>query len=121
MNKLKKTLVYALPYIFFTPLLVNAQASNFSYLTGFVANLRNLIAALIPVVVAIGLLVFIWGMVVFIMNSGNEQARSEGKQKMVWGIIILFVMVSVWGFVNLLITLTNITGGNHGLSAPTIL
>ena len=92
-------------------MLVLAGTPNFDYLTGgtgLITAVRNLITALLPVVISVGLLIFIWGLVVFIINSGNEQARNEGKKKMIWGIVILFVMVSVWGFVSLIQTLTGI-------------
>ncbi|HEY4518560.1 MAG TPA: hypothetical protein VJG48_02985 [Candidatus Paceibacterota bacterium] len=57
---------------------------------------------LVVLVVGVAVLVFIWGLVVFIAKSGDETARAEGKQKMIWGIIALFVMVSVWGIVRLI-------------------
>jgi hypothetical protein len=34
----------------------------------------------------------------------NEEKRDEGKQTVYYGIIALFVMVSIWGFVNILTT-----------------
>ncbi len=117
-----KKIIYTLLYTLSTPAFVLAQNPNFDYLTGtngLIGLVENLISALLPVVISIGLLIFIWGMVVFIINSGNEQARAEGKKKMVWGIVILFVMVSVWGFVKLLQVLTGIE--NTAVTPPSVL
>lgn len=55
---------------------------------------------LLPIVTGIALLVFIWGIVIFIAKSGDETARAEGRQKMFWGIIALFVIIAVWGLVS---------------------
>ena len=42
---------------------------------------------------------FIWGLAIFIRDSGNPEKKEEGRNKMVWGIITLFVIVSLWGIV----------------------
>jgi hypothetical protein len=58
----------------------------------------DLILMTIPVVASLALLVFFWGLVKFIWNvSGDEKAITEGKSLMIWGIIALFVLVSIWG------------------------
>ncbi|MBL1434331.1 hypothetical protein COB87_002060 [Candidatus Wolfebacteria bacterium] len=58
---------------------------------------------LIPLVFALALIVFIWGLFQsFIIGGTNEEKRAEGKQLMMWGIIAFAVMVSVWGLVNIL-------------------
>ncbi len=87
-----------------------------SYLVDSIAEIQRVIGVAVPLLIAIALLVFIWGLVVFIAQSDNEQARTAGKQKMIWGIIALFVIVSVWGLVNLLQQLTGVDEGT--VSAP---
>ena len=59
----------------------------------------DLIRAIIPVVASLALLVFFWGLVklIFRVGGGDEKAVSEGKNLMGWGLIALFVMISVWG------------------------
>lgn len=52
----------------------------------------------IVLLVGIALLVFFWGLTKF-LYKGSEKAIEEGKNIMVWGVIALFVMVSVWGLV----------------------
>ncbi|MDO8590305.1 MAG: hypothetical protein Q7R69_03500 [bacterium] len=54
----------------------------------------------IIVLAGLSLLVFFWGLVKFIFHvSGDEKAIEEGKRIMKWGLIALFVMVSVWGII----------------------
>jgi hypothetical protein len=72
-------------------------------------NLRDLIIAsgklinsLIGITASIAVLVFMWGIAIFIWKAGDPKAQEEGRNRMVWGIVALFVMVSVWGIVNLI-------------------
>jgi len=61
--------------------------------------------AVVPIIGACAFAVFIWGVVnYFFLNSGNEEKRAEGRQFILWGIIGLVVLFSVWGFVNLLLS-----------------
>ena len=70
---------------------------------GFVDYLGCLLArSVVPVLFALAFVVFLWGVVQFIMNSADEAERAKGKQFMLWGIIGLFVMFSVWGLVSIL-------------------
>ena len=55
-----------------------------------------------PVLIGLGLFLFIWGIVKFLTAQGSEESVSIAKKRMFWGIIILFVMVSFWGIVELL-------------------
>lgn len=64
-----------------------------------VRSIGRLIDLALPIVVAIALLAFFWGLVKFIFAQGNEEAQADSKKIMLWGIIALFVMVSVWGLV----------------------
>jgi hypothetical protein len=47
----------------------------------------------------------------------SEEKRESGKQRVIYGIIGLFVMVSIWGFVNIL-ERTFGTGGEQARPAP---
>ena len=49
---------------------------------------------------SLALLVFFWGLARFIFkigSGGDAKAVAEGKQLMIWGVIAIFVMVSIWG------------------------
>ena len=43
-----------------------------------------------------------FGLAQFIRSAGNSEAIEEGKKKMLYGVIGLFVIVSVWGLVGIL-------------------
>lgn len=56
----------------------------------------------IPLLYALAFLFFFVGVVRFFFLGGDE-GREKGKQMMLWGIIGLFVIFSVWGIVRLLL------------------
>ena len=60
----------------------------------------GLINPIIAILVGVALLAFFWGLARFIFRvGGDEKAVDEGKRIMKWGLIALFVMVSVWGII----------------------
>ncbi len=65
-----------------------------SYITCIVVE------SFIPFIFGIAIVVFVWGVVQYVILGAEEEAkRAKGKQFMIWGILALSVMVSVWGIV----------------------
>ncbi|MDP3874982.1 MAG: hypothetical protein U1C66_00385 [Patescibacteria group bacterium] len=84
--------------LFFLPGVAFAELTGVKDLIQAVGGLLN---PLIAIVVAVALLVFFWGLAKFIFRlGGDEKAVEEGKRIMLWGLLALFVMVSVWGIIN---------------------
>lgn len=106
-----KTALFATMLLFF-PVFAYAQESpNLEYFNDAIIAIGELVELLIPLAIAIGLLLFIWGIVQFIAHSGDEEAKETGKRRMVWGIFALFVIVSVWGLVDLLAEIVGVEQG----------
>jgi hypothetical protein len=61
----------------------------------------DLIRTALPVITGLAFLVFLWGLVKFIfrVGGGDEKAVEEGKNIMKWGLIALFVLISLWGII----------------------
>lgn len=55
---------------------------------------------------ALAAIIFIFGVVEFILNADNEDKRAQGKKHIVWGIIGLFIMFSVWGIIEIIMNFT---------------
>lgn len=59
--------------------------------------------AAIGLFVTLAIVVFFWGLIQYIFNiHGSADAASKGIQIMFWGVIAIFVMVSIWGIIQLL-------------------
>ena len=57
----------------------------------------DLIKLAIPVLVGLAVLVFFKGLIAFIAKSGDAKTHEEGRKLMIWGVIALFIMVSIFG------------------------
>ncbi len=56
----------------------------------------------IPFLFALALVMFLVGVLKYVKGGDNEEAREAGRGLMLFGIIALFVMTSVWGLVKIL-------------------
>jgi len=79
----------------------------------------GILKSLVPVLIGIALVVFIWNMIGFIANAGDEGKAKEYKQGMIWGIIALFVIVSIWGLVYFIISSLGLAQ-SYNFNAPPI-
>jgi hypothetical protein len=62
----------------------------------------DMVSNFIPVLLIVAVVTFLAGVVRFVGAGDNEEKRSSGRQVMIYGIIVLFVMVSLWGFVGII-------------------
>ena len=56
----------------------------------------------ILIVFSLGFLLFVFGLVEFLWNLNEGGENEEGKQHMLWGIVGMLIMVSVFGILELL-------------------
>ena len=87
------------------PVIALAQQSSQVGQTGQnVGRLLDIFGSLvnrsIAILVALALAVFFWGLVRYLFKLGGDKGAENGKSLMVYGIVALFVMVSVWGIIN---------------------
>jgi len=65
---------------------------NLTQLISFAGDVLN---RLIPVLIAVALVVFFWGLIQYI------RTHKGGKDIMIAGLVGLFIMVSVWGIIRI--------------------
>ena len=58
-------------------------------------------SVVVPLILAIAFLYFIWGVFRYFIAS-NEETKEKGRDLMFYGLIGFFVIISVWGIINLL-------------------
>lgn len=81
----------------------------------FETLLRNIIEftneVLIPFIIGIGFLVFVWGMFkFFIVGGANDDAKEQGKSLMIYATLGFLLIIVFWGVVNLLASSTGLEG-----------
>lgn len=123
MNTVKKILAKVLPIIIFSiaiaPVHAYAQAPCPASITDVATLFRwgtcLITSSIIPLLITVALAAFIYGVLKYVINASDSTKREEGRQFMIWGIIALFVMLSVWGLVNILSNTFNLNN-----SQPTL-
>lgn len=60
-----------------------------------------ILKSVLPLLTTLAVASFVWGIIQFFLNPYNEGRKKEGKEYMFWGLVTLFVMVSIWGIVNI--------------------
>jgi Type IV secretion system pilin len=82
---------------------------------GFIATFQNILNSIVPVLVALGVVYFVWGVVQYVIADG-EEAKKKGKDRMIYGVIGFAVIVGLWGLVNIVVK----TFFPGSISAPTL-
>lgn len=95
----KKSLIsaaIALLYAF-APLAASAQAT----VTSVTTTLSSLINYTIGALIGIAIIAFFWGLVKYLFQNGSAE-KGKGGKLMVYGIVTLTVMLSLYGIIRLL-------------------
>ncbi len=111
--------------LFILPIITSAAADNGkgggggvtyqSIIDGITSTIFQPIAYLL---FSLGFLIFMWGLIEFIANPTNASIKEKGKQHMIFGILGLLIMVSVWGIVNLITSTLGISCDGLGSGKP---
>lgn len=105
--------------ITFLPIVVYAQffdrCAGIKGLSFILCKISSLLNSVIPVLVALGVVYTVWGIVQY-MIGGGEEAKTEGRDRIIYGVIGLAVIVGLWGLVVLVL---DTFGAPDQYSAPT--
>jgi hypothetical protein len=69
---------------------------------GILCRISALLNNVLPVLVALGIVYFVYGVVTYMIGD-DEEAKTRGRDKIVFGVIGLAVILCVWGLVYVLI------------------
>lgn len=83
------------------PSLAFAQAQQ-GGLFDIIYIIRDLFSEVVPVLVALAVVYFVYGVVMY-MIADSEEGKTKGRDTIIFGIIGLAVIVSVWGLVQIIL------------------
>lgn len=83
-----------------------------------ICRIGNVLDTLIPILIVLGIVYFVWGVVTYVIGK-DEEAKKRGKDKIIYGIIGLVVIVAMWGLVGI-ITNTFGLSGTTNVTIPTL-
>lgn len=67
------------------------------------AIITTVINPAIGVILGLAVLYFIWGVWKFVRNADSPDGRQDGARHIGYGLIGIFVMISVFGIMNLIV------------------
>ena len=113
---LSSTALFAIPLITFAQF--NPNGGEFGIFLRDVLRFANNI--IIPFIIGIGFLVFVWGMFKYFIAGGADSGKQdEGKQLMIYATLGFVLIIVFWGIVNLLAGSTGL-GGEDGIDTNLI-
>ena len=80
---------------------VNSTVAGAANLFGLLCRVGQLMNSVVPVLIALAVLYFVYGVVSYVI-SDDEEAKSKGRDRIIFGVIGLAVILGLWGLVNLL-------------------
>ena len=83
-----------------------AQATTLIDTLNFFNRVLN---GLVGMFITVAIIVFFWGLIKYLASGGEDKAA--GLQIMMYGVITIFVMVSIWGIIRLLQGTFGVAGG----------
>ena len=118
-NLFKLTSIFSLTALF--PVIAFAVSTVCDAQTTTLGNLlcriQQLLNSIIPILVLLGVVYFVWGVVMFVI-ADSEEAKTKGKDKIIYGLIGFAVIVGMWGLVNVVVNSLGFSGSQ--LNAPTV-
>ncbi len=96
-----------------------STAGPFQDLLGNILTFTN--SVLIPFIIGIGFLVFVWGMFkYFIVGGANDDAKEQGKSLMIYATLGFLLIIVFWGVVGLLAKSTGLENENINTLVPVV-
>ena len=78
-----------------------ANNANAGTIETVICRVGSILNTIIPFLIVLGVVYFVWGVLSYVISS-DEEAKSAGRDKIIYGIIGLAVIIGNWGFVGIL-------------------
>ena len=79
----------------------NVGSSGNQTIITMLCRVNQILGVVLPVLIALGVVYFVWGVISYVI-AGDEEAKKAGRDKIIYGIIGLAVIIAVWGLVGVL-------------------
>ena len=111
---MKKYTIQALLLATLLPLVsFAAPLEGLKTLLGSSIGILNIV---IKLTFGLAIIYFFYGMGQFILHSDEEKVREDGKQRILWGVIAIFVIASIMGIIAFIGDSTGIKNPSSGTS-----
>lgn len=123
---MKKKLIVLSSVLGFTPFLASAAngkcllilADGKGTIEDIICKIGSVLDTIIPILVVLGVVYFVWGVVSYVIGD-DEEDKKKGRDRMIYGIIGLVVIVAMWGLVSIVSNTFDVGGYNQPI-LPTV-
>ena len=86
--------------------------NTFGPLAKLISLAQNVLATLVPIAIGFGLVSFLFFLALFIWKGADSPTeQTKAKTGMIWSIVALFVMVSIYGIILVLASILGVSVG----------
>lgn len=125
----KKLVVFSGLVLGFAPVMALAQVTGGSarvcstgtatvQIGTILCKISDLLNLVVPIILALGVVYFVWGVISYVV-AGDEEAKTKGRDRMIYGIIGLAVIIALWGIVKILTNTFGIDTNPQNITLPT--
>ncbi len=87
-------------------------------LATIISRVGVMLSLLIPIIITLAVVIFFWGLAIFLLKADEE--KEKGRSIMLYGILTLFVMIAVWGLVELIANTLGVTPTETPVTIPKV-
>jgi len=73
--------------------------SNAADVTSVLNTAKGWVDILLPLSFSVAFLAFVYGIIRFLMSGSDTNKKEEAKNRLLWGVVAMFVVVTIWGIV----------------------
>lgn len=99
----------------------SGSSVNLSPIKRLIVGVHEITTLLAPTLIGIALLAFFWFLIKYLWKDvDNPTEREKSNKGMVWSIVALFVMTSIWGIIAVIGSITGVAPGGpiDGFTVP---
>jgi len=101
---------------FALPMLASAQGivstTPQQGIIGLIVFANTALNDIMILLITAAIVAFFWGMVKYLMSGANGESRADGLKTIMYSLIAIFVMVSIWGVIHLLQATFGVSNSN---------
>ena len=116
---LSSVVVASTPFLVFAQGAVDMCAGSVSPIQKVLCTVRDIFNTIIPILIVLGVIYFIWGVITYMIGA-DEEAKKKGRDKVIYGLIGLVVIVGMWGLVKIVTGTFGLNNTTGGIQAPCV-
>lgn len=84
-----------------------------------ICRVGEILNSIIPILIVLGVVYFVWGVITYMIGA-DEEAKKKGRDKVIYGIIGLVVIVGMWGLVRIVANTFGLNNNSAGIQTPCV-